>query len=114
MINFLPCVTLALTIAETEMALSLKAPFQGMFNVLDVSNCIWLNLGIQLVSPDARVLFVCFFTENRINWLRRSRVPLRLKILSVSMWGTGFFKGNHTHLVTPFSNFRTCFIPRCL
>lgn len=61
MINFLPCVTLALTIAETEMALSLKAPFQGMFNVLDVSNCIWLNLGIQLVSPDARVLFVCFF-----------------------------------------------------
>lgn len=114
MMNFLPCVTLALTTAQTEMALALKAPFQGMFNVLDISNCIWLNLGIQLVSPDARVLFVCFFTENRINWLRHSRVPLRLKILNVSMWGTGFFKGKHTPLVTPFSNLCTRFLPRCL
>lgn len=76
MINSLQCVTLAFTIAKTEMALSLKAPFQGMFNVLDISNCIWLNLGIQLVSPDARVLFGWFFTENCINWLRHSRVPL--------------------------------------
>lgn len=76
MINSLQCVTLAFTIAETEMALSLKAPFQGTFNVLDISNCIWLNLGIQLVSPDARVLFGWFFTENRINWMRHSGVPL--------------------------------------
>lgn len=68
MINSLHCVTLAFTRAETKMALSLKAPFQGMFNVLDISNCIWLNLGIQLVSPDAQFLFV-FLTENRINWL---------------------------------------------
>jgi len=76
MINPLQCVTLAFSIAETEMALSLEAPFQGMFNVLDISNYIWLNLGIQLVSPDARFLFVWFFTENHINWLRHSQVPL--------------------------------------
>lgn len=76
MIGSLQCVTLALTIAKTEMALSLKAPFQGTFNVLDISNCIWLNLGIQLVSPDAQFLFGWFFIENHINWLRHSGVPL--------------------------------------
>lgn len=68
MINFLQCVTLAFTIAETEMALLLKAPFQGMFNVLDISNCIWLNLGIQLVSPDAHFLWgfvVCLFLNRK-------------------------------------------------
>lgn len=69
MINSLQRVTLAFTIVDTEMALSLKAPFQGMLNVLDISNCIWLNLGIQLVSPDAQILFGWFFTENHINWL---------------------------------------------
>ena len=68
MINFLQCVTLAFTIAETEMALLLKAPCQGMFNVLDISNCIWLNLGIQLVSPDAHFLWgfvVCLFLNRK-------------------------------------------------
>lgn len=91
MINSLQCVTLAFTVAETKMALSLKAPFQDMFNVLDISNYIWLNLGIQLVSPDARFLFACFFAENCINWLRHSWVPLWLKILNVSIWERAFF-----------------------